>query len=238
MVTASADQRPSRPLFGGPLRIAHRGGNSLERLLEAERAGADLVEVDVWLHRGRLDVRHAGSIGILPVLRDRWVLRPGRPGRMQLANVLAAARPATRLMLDLKGEHLDLSRDAIATMAEQRPGEPYIVSARHWDLLAPFRALPHVLPVYSCGSADSLAEALDLARGEGLPAVGAHHRLLDATRAAELREQVPEILAWAVESRQRARDLVGWGVTGIISDDLHVLRGLRPARRRREPAVG
>ncbi len=236
-MTASAEQRPSRPLAGGPLRIAHRGGNTPRRLFEAERWGIDVVELDLWLHRGRLDVRHAGALGMLPLLREGWALRPGRPGRLRLGGVLNTARPSTRLMLDLKGRDPGLPAAAIEAMAEHRPGEPYLVSARNWELLAPFRALPHVLAVYSCGSADDLTSALDLARGDGLPAVGAHRRNLDAKRVAELREHVPECFAWAVDSGRQARELIEWGVTGIISDDFHVLHGLGHGRQE-TPAVG
>ena len=236
-MTAS-DDASARPLFPGSLRIAHRGGNTLRRLAEAERWGVDIVELDLWLHRGRLDVRHAGAAGVLPLLREGWTLRPGRPGRLQLAEVLDAAGPRTRLMLDLKGRNPRLPGTAIEVMAQHRPGEPYIVSSRHWDLLTPFRALPHVLTVYSCGSSDTLVEALDLARGAGLPAVGAPRRNLDAQRVADLREHVPELFAWGVDSGRQARALVEWGVTGVISDDFHVLHGLGPAGRREEPAVG
>ncbi len=237
-MTSAAESRPSRPLASGPLRIAHRGGNTLRRLGEAERWGVDVVELDLWLHRGRLDVRHSGSLGILPVLREGWALRPGRPGRLQLADVLHAAASGTRMMLDLKGHDPELPAAAIEAMAEHRPGEPYLVSSKHWDLLAPFRALPHVLTVYSCGSADELTRALDLARWEGLPAVGAHRRNLDPKRVADLREHVPECFAWAVESGRQARELIEWGVTGIISDDFHVLHGLSAGARQEPRAVG
>ncbi|MYA19299.1 MAG: glycerophosphodiester phosphodiesterase [Chloroflexi bacterium] len=237
-MTSAAESRPSRPLARGPLRIAHRGGNTLRRLAEAERWGVDVVELDLWLHRGRLDVRHSGSLGILPVLREGWALRPGRPGRLQLADALHAAAPGTRVMLDLKGHDSELPAAAIEVMAEHRPGEPYIVSARHWELLAPFRALPHVLAVYSCGSADALADALALARSEGLPAVGANRGNLDPARVADLREHVPECFAWAVGSGRQARELVEWGVTGIISDDFHVLHGLSAGARQEPRAVG
>lgn len=237
-MTSAAESRPSRPLASGPLRIAHRGGNTLRRLSEAERWSVDAVELDLWLHRGRLDVRHAGAAGVLPLLREGWTLRPGRPGRLQLSDVLLAASSGTRMMLDLKGHNPGLPAAAIEVMAEQRPGEPYIVSARRWELLTPFRALPHVLAVYSCGSADELTDALDLARDEGLPAVGAHCRNLDAQRVADLREHVPELFAWAVDSGRQARELIEWGVTGIISDDFHVLHGLGAAGRREEPAAG
>ena len=181
--------------------------------------------------------RAAGAAGSLPLLREGWKLRPGRPWRLQLADVLNAAEPGTRVMLDLKGDDPRLPGSAIEVMALRRPGEPYIVSSRHWELLTPFLALPHVLAVYSCGSADDLTRALDLARGGGLPAVGAHRRNLDPKRVADLREHVPEFFAWAVERGQHARELVEWGVTGIISDDLHVLHGLSQLRRE-EAVVG
>ena len=42
------DGAPARPLA-----IAHRAGNRLADLSEAFAAGADYVETDVWLHRGR-----------------------------------------------------------------------------------------------------------------------------------------------------------------------------------------
>ena len=234
----SERRRQQPPPSSAPLRIAHRGGNTLRRLVEAERAGVDIVELDVWLHRSRLDVRHAKSTGVLPLLRDGWSLRPGRAGRLQLANVLDSAQPGTRLMLDLKGSDADLPGAAMNLMAERRPGEPYLVSSKVWDLLAPFRRLPHVLAIYSCGSLRTLAQALDIARHDGLPAVGTHRRRLDPQRVADLREHVPECFAWGVDDRQDARELVQWGVTGIISDNYEMLRNLGRSARRGQAAAG
>ena len=234
----SEGRRRERPPFGAPLRIAHRGGNALKRLVEAERANVDVVELDLWLHRGRLDVRHARSTGALPLLRDGWSLRPGRAGRLQLANILDSAQAGTRLMLDLKGSDADLPRVAMNLMAERRPGEPYLVSSKVWDLLAPFRSLPHVLAVYSCGSLKALAEALDIARRDGLPALGAHRRHFSPQGVAELREHVPECFAWGVDDRHRARELIEWGVTGVISDNYEMLRNLGRSARRGQAAVG
>ena len=53
--------------------IAHRAGNSLERLAGAG-AVADVVEADVHLFRGRLEVRHAKTLGPFPRLWERWYL--------------------------------------------------------------------------------------------------------------------------------------------------------------------
>ena len=141
-------------------------------------------------------------------------------------------------MLDLKGSDANLPRAAMNLMAERRPGEPYLASSKVWDLLAPFRSLPHVLAVYSCGSRKALAEALDIARRDGLPAVGTHRRHLDPQRVAELREHVPECFAWGLDDRHRARELIEWGVTGIISDNYEMLRNLGRSARRGQAAVG
>ena len=237
-MTTSEGRRQRRPPFGGPLRIAHRGGNTLKRLIEAERAGVDIVELDVWLHRERLDVRHAKSVGFLPLLRDGWAPRPGRAGRLQLSDVLDSAQPGTRLLLDLKGGDPGLPGSTMNIMAQQRPGEPYLVSSREWELLAPFRALPHVLAVYSCASARVLAQAVTIARRDGLPAVGAHRRNLTPKRVADLREHVPELFAWGVDDRHRARELIEWGVTGVISDNYEMLRNLERPPRRGQAAFG
>jgi glycerophosphoryl diester phosphodiesterase len=48
------------------LRVAHRAANDPDALAAAAAAGADLAEGDVHLRRGRLEVRHAKSLGPLP----------------------------------------------------------------------------------------------------------------------------------------------------------------------------
>ena len=49
--------------------------------------GADLVEADVRLYRGRLEVRHLRTVGPLPILWDRWQLAAPRRRRLQLAEL-------------------------------------------------------------------------------------------------------------------------------------------------------
>ena len=54
--------------------VAHRAGNDLKRLHEAEALGIAHIEADVRLWRGRLEVRHLKTLGPIPVLWDRWRL--------------------------------------------------------------------------------------------------------------------------------------------------------------------
>ena len=68
--------RALRERVGGrPLAIAHRAGNHPELLLAAEDLGADVIELDVLRHQGRLEVGHHKTIGRLPVLWD-WPRSP------------------------------------------------------------------------------------------------------------------------------------------------------------------
>jgi hypothetical protein len=83
-------RRPSR------FPIAHGSGNELGLLRRAEALGLPLVEADVHLHRGRLEVRHRKTAGPLPALWDRGssrLLSPGAVARLRRLTATIAARP-------------------------------------------------------------------------------------------------------------------------------------------------
>jgi hypothetical protein len=82
--------------------VAHRAGNDLQQLRDAAHLGARLIEADVRLFRGRLEVRHLKSVGPLPIFWDCWHLANPFARRMQLHELLAAVEPlGAELMLDL-----------------------------------------------------------------------------------------------------------------------------------------
>src|SRR5918997_223266 len=105
MLGSPAEDAPARR----PVAVAHRAGNDLARLREAEARGFDVAEADVRLFRGRLEVRHHRTVGPIPVLWDRWALAPPWRPRLRLDELLAAADVRTHLLLDLKGSDLKLS---------------------------------------------------------------------------------------------------------------------------------
>ena len=78
---------------GSPFFVAHRAGNDLAQLRAAEEIGLDLVEADIRLFRGRLEVRHLKTLGPIPVLWDRWRLANPFAPRLQLDELLAAIGP-------------------------------------------------------------------------------------------------------------------------------------------------
>jgi hypothetical protein len=122
--------------------IAHRFGNRLDALRDAERLGVPCVEADLRLFRGRVEVRHLKSVGALPLFWDRWrVAAPWSP-RLALAELLFATGPQTELVLDLKGRDTALGRLVAKAIEPHLPARRFIVCARSTSQLEPFGELP------------------------------------------------------------------------------------------------
>lgn len=216
-----------------PFLVAHRAGNRISDLRAAELLGSALVEADVKLCRGQLEVRHLKSAGPLPVLWDRWRIAAGWRSRLTLPVLLAQTAPTTELMLDLKGRRgrlADRVLDAIAPHLGQRP---FTVCARRWELLKPFAGAP-VRRVHSIGTRGQLTQLLREFEGTRVDAVSIHERLLDAHSVAGLRAVADVVMTWPVNRVSRARELVQLGVDGLITDNAAELSrsgviGLAPA---------
>jgi glycerophosphoryl diester phosphodiesterase len=202
---------------------AHRHGNDLDLLSAAENAGVDFVEVDIHLFRDELDARHEKTVGPLPIVWDRRRWPSWNPPRQRLGEVLASAHPETAFYVDLKGWHRRLSRRVIAAL-EARPG--YLVSARAWWLLHPFRSLDHVRVLHSIGAAWQLRWFRLRRRGEPLDGVSIRSDLLTAEIVAELKLRAEVVFAWRVASFAHACQLEQWGVDGVIVDSLDLAREL------------
>ena len=176
--------------------------------------GVGLVEADVRLWRGRLEVRHLKTIGPVPIFWDRWRLASPFKARLGLPALLGAVGEKTELMLDLKGRDPQISRLVRETLPD---GRAVTVCARSWRLLEPFAQDGHVRCIHSVGSARQLRRLL--ARFDRVDGVSIHERLLDAATVAELRTRATLLMTWPVNTRERAGELLALGVDGLISDD-------------------
>lgn len=206
----------TRPL----LHVAHRAGNALELLSSSLTDGADLVEADVHLYRGRLEIRHTKTMGPLPWLWDRWYVVSARLPRLSLAELAAALPAERRLMLDLKGWQPWLGTRVAAAMAAAAPGVPYVACSRHWRMLDAFDALDHVDVVHSVRSRAELVRLpRRLARHRSW-GVAVHRELLPRIDVPALLTTVDVLLTWPVNTRDELAQVVAHGVTGVITDDL------------------
>lgn len=209
------------------LAIAHRAGNSLARLHEAVEAGVDVIEADVHHHRGGLEVRHLKTMGPLPFLWDTWELVPASRPRLGLAEVLRAAASGPTFMLDLKGRRTTVGLEVATLLHDQVPQRPVLVCSRFWPSLDAFAGVDWIRPVLSARNhteLEALRAGVRIAHPHG---VSIHRSLLTKELVAELRESVEVVMAWPINDARWLERMLGIGVTGIISDEVSILRRLK-----------
>ena len=185
--------------------IAHRAGDHPNLLAEAA-AEADVLEADVRLFHGRLEVRHAKSIGPIPVLWEKWHLVERTRPPLLLEDLLAAMPDEAGLVLDLKGADPRMARRVLQATAKWRASRPLLVCGRVWRTVDRMRGHARVRPPRSFEGA-----AVD-------------RRLLTRAVVEEIRARAPVLWAWGVDDAETASELAGWGVTGMISDHPGALR--------------
>lgn len=209
--------------------IAHAGANTPEALARMARH-ADVVEADVHRFHGRLEVRHAKTVGPLPVFWEGRRLLPFSTPRPPLAEVLAYVDASVDLMLDFKGTDPRLVRDVLAATRDWRAERRLFVSARSWRLADMLRGADAVTVLHSVGRPRGLRNLLASYRPDALEGVSIHRRLLTPSVVGALRERAPRVWTWPIDDAAAARDLAGWGVTGVISDAPERLASLRETR--------
>ncbi|HEY0531586.1 MAG TPA: glycerophosphodiester phosphodiesterase [Actinoplanes sp.] len=216
------------------LAVAHRAGNNLADLRAALAAGVDLVEADVHLYRGTLEVRHRKAVGPhyyweqwTEVSRRRSLVVP------HLRDVLAVAAGDPRLMLDLKGPSLAVAPRVAAALRAHAPGVRFAVCTKQWRMLDSFAGNPEVGRVLSAGDPLQLSRLRARLRRERAYGVSIRSSLLTPGVVAELRRSTDLVLAWPVDTEEalaRARRI---GVTGVISKNLPMLKQIVAQRDRR-----
>ena len=208
------------------LTVAHRAGNDLNHLFQAEATGVHYVEADVWLFRDRLELRHEKTAGRVPLLWDRWSLAPGWGPRLELGSLIRAASPRTGLLLDLKGWDRQLPDRVLAAVEEHGPGRPFAVTAQTWSFLERF--LDHELATVflAVGNRRQLRMLPEALHRVGRQAVTINARLLDRTTVLALKRMASLVVPWGVTSALQLDQLVSWGVDGINADELTLLQRL------------
>jgi len=250
---AGAELRRLRGRAGGrPLAVAHRAGNDLDALHAAEDLGADLIEVDVWDYRGRLEVRHAKTLGPfvlwdraprdlplarrlgpLSVVTDHWHVRIGwNLERQTITDIYRAAQPRTAFMLDLKGRSPRLAERLVESVRAARPTSaedttpPILICARTWPALETAGRHPDVRVIYSVGNEAELAAVWPKLAAIPHPAVSIHARLLDEPTLARFVAGDVAVISWPINTQELRQDLTARGATGLTIDDPEVMRAV------------
>jgi glycerophosphoryl diester phosphodiesterase len=208
--------------------VGHRGWptqfpeNTLSGLLAAAQV-AGAVEVDVRRSAdGKLVLSHDANLGGLLVPETPWSvlceLDLGGGHHPILLDEALAALPSTPVQLEVKNWPLDPGfepdhRLALEAAERSRPGD--IVTSFNTETL---RSVRRVFPDVDTGLCVMAGTALDEAVKQCLDA---GHRALvpDQGLVEGPLDDAVDVYPWTVNDAARARELVEFGVTGIITDD-------------------
>lgn len=209
--------------------VAHRTLADVEDGRRLAAAGANVFEVDVQLRDDHIAVSHflpvTATRGLLQ--HDNWRLRRRAPdgGDPRLPAVVAAVPADGLILLDPK-ETSPSRRTALLDAVVAHAPDPtrYLVSTSWTEDLARYRAAGFGT-WRTVENRRQLTEVL--AAGVLLDrAVTVRHTLLDAVAVARLHDVVGEVVVWTVNQIDRARRLRDYGVDGVTTDSLDVMRAL------------
>lgn len=208
-----------------PLAIAHRGGNSIEDARYTIALGCDLIETDIWYHKGHLELRHKHRLGPLPILWERWSLALA-VNQLTLADLLDTIDEDSLLFLDLKGDDTRLGPAIVDEMRRTRPGRRIALCGRSFPQLDAVLGEPDVTVFYSVGEKKEWAEAWPRLEAMEWPALSLHRKLATPETMARLNAMNATVVCWDVNTLSDARRLRDMGVAGFTSDNLALLHKL------------
>jgi glycerophosphoryl diester phosphodiesterase len=240
-----------------PLVIAHRGAsrqapeNTLPAFAAALSLGVDLIEFDyqaaadgtpVVIHDADLDrttnARDILGCGPLKVADSTWPelarldagswFSPAFRGTPlpSLADALAAIVPGAVALVERKsGDAATLCRWLEATNLTERVA----VQSFDWQFLADCRRFVPQLTLAVLGEKALTSGRLDAAMDLGASAVAWHDANTDAGSIAAIHARGLKAWVWTVDDPARQRQLLAWGVDGVITNDpAGLLRELGP----------
>jgi glycerophosphoryl diester phosphodiesterase len=212
---------------GYPAIIAHKGGNGSPGFAAAVDAGADLVETDLWVHRGRFEARHERALYPIPLLYESRRLKR-RPGRFDLATEIERLGGRAELFLDLKNGP-GTAGALIAQALARLPAETRLAaSSPSWHILREvYDAAPEVELFYSVDIPARLDLLLSVLERDARPTgVSCRHSLLTQAVIERLQRRGLLVVAWTVDDPERAAELARQGVDAITTHRVAELHDL------------
>jgi glycerophosphoryl diester phosphodiesterase len=204
---------------GGASALA--SANTLPSFALAARLGADLVEFDVRLARGRLllahnvlDARRAGCLELEPALR--WLA--GEIGDVELVVDLKTRGTEEAVIRGLRRHGL-LERSIVASQCRPILRRVRAVEPRARTAISVGGRLSRWAQRWGEWREEVLAEL----RSGRYAALMAHRRLVDAQLVDGVRRTGAELHAWTARGRDEVAALVRIGVDGIVTADPRLL---------------
>ena len=142
------------------------------------------------------------------------------------ASTIVTIQRESALMLDLKGHDVAGAKQVAEVSGELADEGRLYVCARDWAMLEPFVGTKAIL-VHSAGTPREMAVLESKVQSGEATAVSVHQKLLTPDVVQRLRESARLLMAWPVNDVAKMRELVSWGVNGITTDSLAVVRAMK-----------
>ena len=207
----------------------------MQRAIEA---GADLIETDIWLHNGRLELRHKQTLGPIPILWEKWSIEPGWKPRYLLRDLLHDVPEDVLIFLDFKGNEMGLGPAVLEELARTAPDRVIATCGRNYPQLQVIDDAPNIITFYSVGDDEEWPIARELIRTSSTPALSIREDLATPERIHWMNELGGPVVCWGVDDPDRARELRGLGVDGFTTDNGDLIRLLRERRDQEAEAQG
>jgi glycerophosphoryl diester phosphodiesterase len=222
--------------------ISHRGGkgfgpeNTLESLQAALDFGVEMIETDVRMSNdGVAVIRHGPFLSLRLLSRmDMGEIRERAPEIPTLSEYLELAGKRCAVNLDVKRCDAGvLARD----IAAAKPSFPVLVSSFDEDFIAEFKGTGSVVELgllsqYELSSERMLDTAEKCGASVLLPvSFTVSDELVSSAHAAGFK-----LITWTVNSNELLRDLVEYGVDGVITDAYPELKSFLEAGLTVSPA--
>jgi len=211
---------------------AHRGASrefpentiaAFRRALELAVPGIELDVhlsadgVPVVLHDETVDrtTNASGPVSAFTAMELAALDAGGGEGIPTLADVIDLVAGKTRLNIEVKVAE---AADAVLALVADRPDLDWAISSFVWDVLRHARSTSSdaVLWPLTIGATE---EAIALAQEIGATQLNLLDQAVDADIVRFLLDLGIESWIWTVNDPDRAAHLIGWGVTGICTDD-------------------
>jgi glycerophosphoryl diester phosphodiesterase len=221
-------------------RIGHRGAkrelpeNTLPAFARAFERGADAIELDVYATRDGVVVVHhdpalarsAGPLRAREIAGLSWaevskVELASGIGIPRLADVLSAVPTGRTVYVEIKGANIE---PLVAAAIAESPARCAVHAFDH-EAVKRMRTLAPDLPrgiLLDQGSADIEA----MMRDAGARDVWPEWTLIDRELADRVHGAGGRVIAWTVNDRSAAEQLIALGVDGLCSDDVRLFDGL------------
>jgi glycerophosphoryl diester phosphodiesterase len=209
-----------------PLTIAHRAGNNLRALRAAVEAGIDYAETDVWLAGGHIEARHDPTIGSLPLTWARGLRLPRWHRRLRLPDLLAVE--GSSFLFDVKSTDERFAQALYEAISTRNAHHRVAFTGRweHMDRVG--RLLPDTPRFYTISNRSRFDAFRTRLAHRNAPGVSIKSTFLTEEIVSDLRAGgVQRIITWAVETEDNARRVLDWGVDGITSDSITLLKAIK-----------